>query len=206
MCLLIFVPVVTTGSGTHPMPPSRKTATFGMLSPHHLLPYDLVTPDSQASCLFSLRGVKMVNGAAHSEWSGSWEPSRILHTQAECVRTIPIVDGSVLSLAHSVCQGQRWHCTGQRCSGWCQASGAPHYVTFDGLVFTFPGACEYLLVREAGGHFSVSIQNLPCGASGLTCTKAVSVRLDNTVVHMLRGGCDLSRMAAYCQRVWGQAV
>ncbi|XP_017177065.1 SCO-spondin isoform X4 [Mus musculus] len=86
-----------------------------------------------------------------------------------------------------VCQGQRWHCTGQRCSGWCQASGAPHYVTFDGLVFTFPGACEYLLVREAGGRFSVSVQNLPCGASGLTCTKALVVRLDSTVVHMLRG-------------------
>ncbi|XP_055461492.1 SCO-spondin [Psammomys obesus] len=86
-----------------------------------------------------------------------------------------------------VCQGQRWQCTGQRCSGWCQASGAPHYVTFDGLALTFPGACEYLLVREAGGRFSVSIQNLPCGASGLTCTKALAVRLDSTVVHMLRG-------------------
>lgn len=95
-----------------------------------------------------------------------------------------------------MCQGQRWHCTGQRCSAWCQASGAPHYVTFDGLVLTFPGACEYLLVREASGRFSVSIQNLPCGASGLTCTKAVTVRLDSTVVHMLRGDCGLSRRAA----------
>ncbi|XP_005404818.1 PREDICTED: SCO-spondin [Chinchilla lanigera] len=86
-----------------------------------------------------------------------------------------------------VCRGRQWHCTGQWCSGRCQASGAPHYVTFDGLSLTFPGACEYLLVREAGGRFSVSAQNLPCGASGLTCTKALTVRLDSTVVHMLRG-------------------
>ncbi|XP_004430689.1 PREDICTED: SCO-spondin [Ceratotherium simum simum] len=86
-----------------------------------------------------------------------------------------------------VCQGRQWHCTGQRCGGWCQASGAPHYVTFDGLALTFPGACEYLLVREASGRFAVSAQNLPCGASGLTCTKALTVRLQNTVVHMLRG-------------------
>jgi hypothetical protein len=170
---------------------------------HHLLPYDLVTPDSPGHHTSSLQGVKMA-GAAHAEWPVPWGPSRILHTQAGYVWTI--VDGSVLSLAHSVCQGQRWHCTGQRCSGWCQASGAPHYVTFDGLVFTFPGACEYLLVREAGGRFSVSVQNLPCGASGLTCTKALVVRLDSTVVHMLRGDCDLARMAGYRQRVWGKAA
>uniref|UniRef100_A0A2I3GQ68 SCO-spondin n=1 Tax=Nomascus leucogenys TaxID=61853 RepID=A0A2I3GQ68_NOMLE len=86
-----------------------------------------------------------------------------------------------------VCRGRQWHCTGQQCSGRCQASGAPHYVTFDGLAFTFPGACEYLLVREASGLFTVSAQNLPCGASGLTCTKALAVRLEGTVVHMLRG-------------------
>ncbi|GAB5568912.1 otogelin-like protein [Prionailurus iriomotensis] len=86
-----------------------------------------------------------------------------------------------------VCQGRQWHCTSRQCRGWCQASGAPHYVTFDGLAFTFPGACEYLLVREASGQFTVSAQNLPCGASGLTCTKALTVQLQSTVVHMLRG-------------------
>ncbi|XP_048069099.1 SCO-spondin [Ursus arctos] len=86
-----------------------------------------------------------------------------------------------------VCQGRQWHCTSHRCGGWCQASGAPHYVTFDGLAFTFPGACEYLLVREASGRFTVSAQNLPCGASGLTCTKALTVQLQSTAVHMLRG-------------------
>lgn len=63
-------------------------------------------------------------------------------------------------------------------------------MTFDGLALTFPGACEYLLVREASGQFAVSAQNLPCGAGGLTCTKALTVRLQSTVVHMLRGGGD----------------
>lgn len=91
----------------------------------------------------------------------------------------------------SVCQGRQWHCTGHQCSGRCHASGAPHYVTFDGLAFTFPGACEYLLVREASGQFTVSAQNLPCRASGLTCTKALTVQLQSTVVHMLRGGCNV---------------
>lgn len=89
-----------------------------------------------------------------------------------------------------MCQGQQWHCTGQWCGRWCQASGAPHYVTFDGLALTFPGACEYLLMREAGGQFTVSAQNLPCGASGLTCTKVLTMWLQSTVVHMLRGDRD----------------
>lgn len=96
-------------------------------------------------------------------------------------------------LAHSVCRGRQWHCTGHRCSGRCQASGAPHYVTFDGLALTFPGACEYLLVREASGRFSISARNLPCGTSGLTCTKSLTVRLESIIVHLLRGGCTTCR-------------
>lgn len=67
-------------------------------------------------------------------------------------------------------------------------------MTFDGLTLTFPGACEYLLVREASGQFTVSAQSLPCGASGLPCTlpctKALTVRLQSTGVHMLRGDGD----------------
>lgn len=104
---------------------------------------------------------------------------------------IPVlVTVSPLPLARSVCQGRQWPCVGQRCGGRCQASGAPHYVTFDGLALTFPRACEYLLVREASGQFTVSAQNLPCGASSLTCTQALTVRLQSTVVHMLRGDGD----------------
>lgn len=51
------------------------------------------------------------------------------------------------------------------------------------------GACEYLLVREASGHFTVSAQN-PREASGLTCSKALTLRLHGTIVHMLRGDRD----------------
>lgn len=63
-------------------------------------------------------------------------------------------------------------------------------MTFDGLALIFPGACEYLLVQEASGQFTVLAQSLPCGASGLPCTKALTVRLQSTGVHMLRGDGD----------------
>ncbi|NXY11924.1 SSPO protein, partial [Pteruthius melanotis] len=86
-----------------------------------------------------------------------------------------------------VCQRQRWHCGHEECAGTCVATGDPHYVTFDGRAFTFAGDCEYLLAREATGLFAVTAENVPCGATGVTCTKSVVVAMGNTVVHMLRG-------------------
>ncbi|XP_072707738.1 SCO-spondin-like [Ciconia boyciana] len=86
-----------------------------------------------------------------------------------------------------VCRRQRWHCGREECAGTCVATGDPHYVTFDGRAFSFPGDCEYLLARETAGLFAVTAENVPCGTSGVTCTKSVVVAMGNTVVHMLRG-------------------
>ncbi|NXJ16183.1 SSPO protein, partial [Odontophorus gujanensis] len=86
-----------------------------------------------------------------------------------------------------VCRRQRWHCGTEDCAGTCVATGDPHYITFDGRTFSFLGDCEYVLVRQAEGLFTVTAQNVPCGTSGVTCTKSVVVELGNTVVHMLRG-------------------
>ncbi|KAM4684567.1 LOW QUALITY PROTEIN: SCO-spondin-like [Amazona ochrocephala] len=86
-----------------------------------------------------------------------------------------------------VCRQQRWHCGQEECAGTCVATGDPHYITFDGRAFSFPGDCEYLLAREADGLFAVTAENVPCGTGGVTCTKSVVVVMGNTVVHMLRG-------------------
>ncbi|KAK2514067.1 hypothetical protein Q9233_015180 [Columba guinea] len=86
-----------------------------------------------------------------------------------------------------VCRGQRWHCGREECAGTCVATGDPHYVTFDGRAFSFLGDCEYLLAREVTGLFAVTTENVPCGTSGVTCTKSVVVVMGNTIVHMLRG-------------------
>ncbi|XP_062426817.1 LOW QUALITY PROTEIN: SCO-spondin-like [Rhea pennata] len=86
-----------------------------------------------------------------------------------------------------VCRRQRWHCSSRQCAGTCVATGDPHYITFDGRAFSFPGDCEYVLAREAGGLFSVTAENVPCGTGAVTCTKSVVVVLGSTVVHMLRG-------------------
>lgn len=86
-----------------------------------------------------------------------------------------------------VCKARRWHCTTSACGGVCVATGDPHYVTFDGRSYSFLGDCQYVLARETDGLFSVTAENVPCGSTGVTCTKSVTLSLGNTVIHLLRG-------------------
>ncbi|KAI9545246.1 hypothetical protein NQZ68_037826 [Dissostichus eleginoides] len=86
-----------------------------------------------------------------------------------------------------VCKERRWHCSQSVCAGVCVATGDPHYVTFDGRCYSFLGDCQYVLARETSGLFSVIAENVPCGSTGVTCTKSVTLSLGNTVIHLLRG-------------------
>ncbi|XP_061661944.1 SCO-spondin-like [Syngnathoides biaculeatus] len=86
-----------------------------------------------------------------------------------------------------VCKERHWHCSQSTCAGMCVATGDPHYVTFDGRFFSFLGDCQYVLVRETSGLFSVTAENVPCGSTGVTCTKSVTLSLGNTIIHLLRG-------------------
>jgi len=69
--------------------------------------------------------------------------------------------------------------------------GELNYITFDGRRYTFSGACEYVLVQDSCngssvGTFQIQVQNVPCGSSGLTCTKKVSIIINNTVIVLER--------------------
>ncbi|KAM7370189.1 hypothetical protein PAMP_011460 [Pampus punctatissimus] len=104
-----------------------------------------------------------------------------------------------------VCKERRWHCSQSTCAGVCVATGDPHYVTFDGRCFSFLGDCQYVLARETSGLFSVTAENVPCGSTGVTCTKSVTLSLGSTIIHLLRVCSRVHTPSAVPSPVWRAA-
>ncbi|CAB3239227.1 unnamed protein product [Arctia plantaginis] len=78
------------------------------------------------------------------------------------------------------CNSGTWNCTTKKCAGLCSAWGDSHLVTFDGSDYDFEGVCTYLLakgVMDSSDGFDVEIQNVPCGTTGATCSKSVTLKI-----------------------------
>ncbi|XP_035688751.1 SCO-spondin-like [Branchiostoma floridae] len=87
-----------------------------------------------------------------------------------------------------VCKGRHWECSDNKCAGVCIASGDPHYITFDGKSFSFQGGCNYILSKDlVTNEFAITAENVPCGTSGVTCTKSVTIIIGSTVISLVRG-------------------
>ncbi|XP_053523485.1 IgGFc-binding protein isoform X3 [Artibeus jamaicensis] len=75
--------------------------------------------------------------------------------------------------------------------GSCQASGDPHYVTFDGRRFDFMGTCTYLLTGSCGQNaalpsFRVLVENEHRGSPAVSYTRAVRVEARGVAVAVRR--------------------
>ncbi|XP_051001071.1 mucin-5B [Acomys russatus] len=84
------------------------------------------------------------------------------------------------------CRNRRWECTDQPCMGACVAYGDGHFVTFDGERYVFEGSCEYTLAQDycrgnasADGTFRIVTENVPCGTTGTTCSKAIKIFVES---------------------------
>ncbi|KAA0724597.1 Mucin-2 [Triplophysa tibetana] len=89
------------------------------------------------------------------------------------------------------CQGGTWRCTEHKCPGVCAIYGSGHYQTFDQQRFGFSGDCSYIALQDKcgnkTGHFSIVTENIPCGTTGTTCSKAVDVILGRTRLDLSEG-------------------
>ncbi|KAL2092953.1 hypothetical protein ACEWY4_010265 [Coilia grayii] len=96
-----------------------------------------------------------------------------------------------------VCQGRHWQCTQNVCDGVCRTVGESHYITYDGLKYTFPGRCQYVLAQDycngLDGSFRVLVENAACGLVGQRCRKSVTVFYKGGVIVMDNGEVRMKR-------------
>ncbi|KAK2854260.1 hypothetical protein Q5P01_006921 [Channa striata] len=78
------------------------------------------------------------------------------------------------------CVGGVWNCTDYSCPGECSVTGDMYFQSFDGRIYTFPAACQYVLAKSrSSGRFTVTIQNAPCGANlDGACIQSVNLVID----------------------------
>uniref|UniRef100_A0A8C2HZ65 VWFD domain-containing protein n=1 Tax=Cyprinus carpio TaxID=7962 RepID=A0A8C2HZ65_CYPCA len=89
------------------------------------------------------------------------------------------------------CQHGTWTCTKNICPGICTIYGSGHYKTFDQQRFGFRGECSYIVAQDKCGNksgiFHVISENIPCGTTGTTCSKAVVILLGRTKLELYGG-------------------
>ncbi|XP_072233453.1 mucin-5B-like [Leuresthes tenuis] len=84
-----------------------------------------------------------------------------------------------------ICGRGQWSCNDELCPGKCQVYGNGHYQTFDSKWYRFDGHCQYTLVEDLGGTFSVRVESVPCCDEALTCSRSIVMDLQGEVTLLL---------------------
>ncbi|XP_048401928.2 mucin-6-like [Stegostoma tigrinum] len=90
-----------------------------------------------------------------------------------------------------VCHSGKWKCIANvHCPATCVIHGEGHVTTFDGKKFIFNGNCEYTLVQdsccanETRPNFKIVSENVICGQSGVTCSRAIKIYIGDVLIEM----------------------
>ncbi|MGH0135907.1 UNVERIFIED_CONTAM: hypothetical protein FKN15_060350 [Acipenser sinensis] len=117
------------------------------------------------------------------------------HWPTECYNVDMLVNSVCqhfsVSQPYSVCRDRKWECTNQVCDGSCKSIGEANYLTFDGVKYTFPGLCQYVLVQDYcngnEGTFRILVENSGCGVQGQRCSKVTMVLYEGGVIELANG-------------------
>nr|XP_014353176.1 PREDICTED: mucin-2 [Latimeria chalumnae] len=112
--------------------------------------------------------------------------------------------GSEIKLGCNTCTCKRgkWECTHKKCFGTCTIYGSGHYITFDEKRYDFEGVCGYIAVQDYCGNqinkgtFSIITENIPCGSTGTTCSKSITVLFGRKELKLSDGSVEISERSS----------
>ncbi|NXU54485.1 MUC2L protein, partial [Turnix velox] len=188
-------PVSVTTSGTTPT--ESFTTTSGTTSRNFTTVTAPTTTTIVSTVSTSTSGPTTTSSAVTTSGRDSW-------WLCNCTNAICIED-NIIQLVPVICNpppkptcanglspvqvidkdGCCWH---WECDCYCTGWGDPHYMTFDGLYYSYQGNCTYVLVKEINqkiDNFGVYIDNYHCDTRDVvSCPRTLIVRHETQEVRM----------------------
>ncbi|NWY35938.1 MUC2L protein, partial [Sylvia atricapilla] len=191
-------PVSTTTSGTTP---TESFTTTSGTTPSSFITINATTTSTTLETLSpgstTTSGPTTTSTAVTTTGSESWwlcNCTKVICIEDNIVQVIPVICNpppkptcaNGLSPVPVIDEdGCCWH---WECDCYCTGWGDPHYMTFDGLYYSYQGNCTYVLVEEINkkvDNFGVYIDNYHCDSRDVvSCPRTLIVRHETQEVRL----------------------
>ncbi|NXR32170.1 MUC2L protein, partial [Zosterops hypoxanthus] len=191
-------PVSTTTSGTTP---TESFTTTSGTTPSSFITINATTTSTTFKTLSpgssTTSGPTATSTAVTTTGSESWwlcNCTKVICIEDNVVQVIPVICNpppkptcsNGLSPVPVIDEdGCCWH---WECDCYCTGWGDPHYMTFDGLYYSYQGNCTYVLVEEINkkvDNFGVYIDNYHCDSRDVvSCPRTLVVRHETQEVRL----------------------